>query len=53
MLVLDRNICKEYEALCRDSIFKADDTNKKQIEDFRNTIDAIDNRTKTIIGIAA
>ena len=35
MLVLDRNICKEYEALCRDSIFKSDDANKKQIEDFR------------------
>lgn len=45
MLVLDRNICKEYEALCRDSIFKSDDANKKQIEDFRKTIDAIDNRT--------
>lgn len=45
MLVLDRNICKEYEALCRDSIFKSDDATKKQIEDFRNTIDAIDNRT--------
>lgn len=45
LVVLDRNICKEYESLCQDSIFKSDDDNEKLLEYFRGTIDAIDNCT--------
>lgn len=44
LLVLDRNICKEYESLCESSIFKVDEKNSSLMENFRNTLDAIENK---------
>lgn len=45
LVVLDRHICKEYESLCKESIFKSDEDNKLLLEDFGNVLNAIENRT--------
>lgn len=45
LLVLDRHMCTEYEALCNDAMFKCDEDNKTQLDWFRGAIDAIENNT--------
>lgn len=43
LVVLDRHLCKEYESLCEESIFKSDDDNKRLIAEFHEVIEAIEN----------
>ena len=45
LMVLDRHMCKEYEVLCREAMFKSDKENKAQLEWFRKAIDLIENNT--------
>ena len=45
LMVLDRHMCKEYETLCGEAMFKSDKENRAQLDWFRSVIDAIESNS--------